>query len=103
MSKIIALSVAMLIFTISMAFAVPPGKVLKWECEEGVVVFSGSKHAGNGIKCTQCHIEVFRMKRGENKMTMAELNEGKFCGACHNGKTSFSTSDERYCAKCHIK
>ncbi|MBF0457975.1 MAG: cytochrome C [Nitrospirae bacterium] len=85
------------------AFAVPPGKMLEWECEEGRVVFEGTKHAGKGIKCTQCHLEVFRMRHGVTKMTMKEMDDGAYCGACHNGKTSFSTSNETQCKKCHIK
>ncbi|WP_420265565.1 c(7)-type cytochrome triheme domain-containing protein [Candidatus Magnetominusculus dajiuhuensis] len=85
------------------AYAVPPGKILEWECAEGKVVFEGTKHAGKGIKCTQCHLEVFRMRHGVTKMTMKEMDDGAFCGACHNGKTSFSTSAEKHCAKCHVK
>ncbi|MBF0517946.1 MAG: cytochrome C [Nitrospirae bacterium] len=79
-------------------------KVLSWECQEaGKVVFNGSKHAGKGIKCTQCHLEVFRMRHGVTKMTMKEMNDGAYCGTCHDGRQSFSTADERYCSKCHVK
>jgi len=34
-------------------------------------------------------------------MTMAAMNEGKFCGACHDGKKAFSVKAPADCAKCH--
>ncbi|MEO5359231.1 MAG: cytochrome c3 family protein [Nitrospirota bacterium] len=103
MLRCIALSVFILLVLVFPVFAVPPGKVLQWESDDGRVVFNGTKHAGKGIKCTQCHLEVFRMRHGVTRMTMKEMDEGAYCGACHDGKTSFSTSDERYCSKCHLK
>jgi c(7)-type cytochrome triheme protein len=32
---------------------------------------------------------------------MAEMEKGKSCGACHDGKTAFATTAN--CAKCHKK
>jgi len=36
-------------------------------------------------------------------MTMAKLNEGQFCGACHNGTRAFPTKDMKACTRCHVK
>ncbi|KJR40089.1 hypothetical protein MCHI_004013 [Candidatus Magnetoovum chiemensis] len=40
------------------------------------------------------------MKKGTVKITMNDINAGKQCGTCHNGKVAFATTD---CAKCHKK
>jgi c(7)-type cytochrome triheme protein len=34
---------------------------------------------------------------------MAEMNEGKYCGVCHNGQEAFKSSDPANCGKCHKK
>ncbi|MBE0623263.1 MAG: BON domain-containing protein [Burkholderiales bacterium] len=31
------------------------------------------------------------------------MNEGKFCGACHDGKKAFSAKAPADCVKCHVK
>ena len=41
------------------------------------------------------------MKKGGDKMTMAAMNEGKFCGTCHDGNKAFSVKVQSDCAKCH--
>lgn len=84
------------------ALAVPSGKVLTWEGGgQGTVKFEGREHAEKGYKCDTCHPSIFQMKKGAAKMTMELLNQGKFCGACHNGKTAFGTNDPKKCHECH--
>jgi c(7)-type cytochrome triheme protein len=86
------------------AVAVPPGKTVDWTTPMGKVTFDGKAHAAKGLKCPDCHTKpaTFTMKK-EAKMTMADLNAGKFCGTCHNGEKAFKTSDPAACAKCHKK
>ncbi len=51
------------------------------------------------FKCVVCHSELgFEMRAGANKVTMDEISQGKFCGACHDGETAWSTEN---CALCH--
>jgi c(7)-type cytochrome triheme protein len=71
----------------------------------GVVTFSHAIHVeGKGLKCNACHTKVFKMKKGKSgDFTMAAMNEGKFCGACHDGKTAYSVKDKANCEKCHAK
>ena len=76
----------------------------------GVVTFSHEKHAAAGNKCTDCHIKVFKMKKGTSgELTMAKINAGEQCGACHNGKKEvagkvvFLASDKANCERCHKK
>ncbi len=87
------------------AFAVPSGKTVDFEAKgAGMVVFNGTTHAAAGLKCADCHSSgLFKMKKGGDMITMAAMNEGKFCGACHNGTKAFATKDAANCGKCHKK
>ena len=76
----------------------------------GPVTFSHEKHKEKTDKCTACHTKVFKMKKGTSgTITLAALKEGKFCGACHDGKTqvggvvAFAVDDKANCEKCHKK
>lgn len=52
------------------------------------------------FKCHVCHENVFQMKAGTNPVTMDAIYQGKYCGACHNGKTAFAPMFE-HCSRCH--
>lgn len=58
--------------------------------------FNHETHAKLG--CKECHKGIFGMKRGAVKMTMDSIYRGRYCGACHNGKKAFPSSE---CALCH--
>jgi len=49
-------------------------------------------------RCRECHPKIFAMKAGSSVITMDEMDKGKNCGQCHNGKKAFGTKE---CAKCH--
>lgn len=53
-------------------------------------------------RCDACHDDLFKMELGANDVTMKLINEGKACGACHDGTTAFSTAFEN-CSRCHRK
>ncbi len=53
-------------------------------------------------KCPACHDDLFKMKTGASLVTMDELQAGKWCGVCHNGKAAF-ISDLNSCLRCHYK
>ena len=94
---------AALMLSIGNLMAVPSGKTVDYASSKGKVTFDGKVHAGKGLKCADCHTKpkLFQMKKGTEKMTMAAMNEGKFCGACHDGKKAFSVKAPADCAKCH--
>jgi len=77
----------------------------KAETSPGPVTFSHPKHKATVGKCTTCHLKTFKMKRGASgQITLAAKMEGKYCGACHDGKKKFGGKvvfpiDE--CDKCH--
>ncbi len=52
-------------------------------------------------KCYACHDSIFKMKAGDNEVTMDAIGEGKSCGACHNGKTAWGVTFET-CNRCHV-
>ena len=78
----------------------------KAETSPGQVTFGHAKHLAKVDKCTTCHMKDFKMKRGASgPITLVAKQEGKFCGACHNGKTQIGGTtvfpiDE--CDKCHV-
>jgi c(7)-type cytochrome triheme protein len=102
--KKIGLLVALLMsLTVTNAMAVKSGITIDWDSPQGKVTFDGKVHADKGLKCTDCHTKIFKMKKGSTTMKMDELNTGKFCGECHNGTKAFKTSDNANCARCHKK
>ena len=50
-------------------------------------------------KCNVCHTEIgFKMRSGGNDISMAEIKNGKFCGACHNNNIAWGPEK---CNLCH--
>ncbi|HTG81419.1 MAG TPA: cytochrome c3 family protein [Geobacteraceae bacterium] len=62
------------------------------------VVFSHKFHL-DAYKCADCHTKVFPYKAVTGRFTMADMGQGKSCGACHNGTTAFTVAEN--CDKCH--
>ncbi len=51
------------------------------------------------FRCKVCHAELgFKMRAGANPITMTDIIEGRYCGACHNNDIAWSP--ER-CELCH--
>ncbi len=76
--------------------------VMKKNIKEGSsvapVVFEHWSHR-RFYTCNVCHTELgFAWKAGETKVTQADIEAGKKCGACHNGVDSFGTEK---CLRCH--
>lgn len=57
------------------------------------------------LDCDSCHPDIFQKKIGaaeENgDYNMAALEEGQYCGACHDGDTAFGVKDPETCVTCH--
>ncbi|MDH3426935.1 MAG: hypothetical protein OEM23_00740, partial [Gemmatimonadota bacterium] len=52
------------------------------------------------FQCRVCHLELFEPRLGANDITMAAIDEGRFCGRCHDGDTAFDVSFDS-CQRCH--
>jgi c(7)-type cytochrome triheme protein len=64
------------------------------------VVFSHKTHRGL-YTCRVCHLELdFSMKKGESGITREDYLDGRYCGACHDGKLAFHVDKD--CNLCHI-
>jgi c(7)-type cytochrome triheme protein len=74
-----------------------PGNIV-FKTEAGEANFSHDFHLGM-YKCADCHTKTFPYKAGALKAKMADMDKGKSCGACHNGKDAFIASGD--CVKCH--
>ena len=90
-----------LILTPSLIQAEYADVVLNKRSEEaGVrpVIFSHWFHRIR-FRCVVCHGELdFEMRAGANQVTMDEITDGKFCGACHDGEIAWSVEN---CDLCH--
>jgi c(7)-type cytochrome triheme protein len=76
----------------------PAGELLFVDKEAGNVVFSHKFHTGM-FSCTDCHTKLYRTARATVKVTMAGMEKGQSCGACHDGKSAFSVKEK--CEACH--
>ena len=51
------------------------------------------------FRCKVCHAELgFKMRAGANDVQMADINDGRFCGMCHNGQIAWAADR---CDLCH--
>lgn len=61
--------------------------------------FSHAFHT-QAYSCKDCHTTIVKPDMKKNKRaSMAAMEKGQSCGACHNGKTAFAVTGD--CAKCH--
>ena len=60
-------------------------------------LFSHRTHQSFG--CYACHPSVF--PQAAVGFTHAEMQEGKFCGRCHDGRIAFAIPGTT-CARCHV-
>lgn len=83
------------------AFAKIGGGDIMLKNSGGDTVFSHEIHVTAGQNCTSCHDNLYTNVKQHKKVSMKEMQKGKSCGFCHNGKTAFSVKNN--CAKCHKK
>jgi c(7)-type cytochrome triheme protein len=51
------------------------------------------------FKCNVCHTEIgFKMRTGADDISMKDIKNGKFCGACHDSKIAWGPES---CNMCH--
>jgi c(7)-type cytochrome triheme protein len=94
------------LFLAAAAFAgelrLPPDLIYsKADGSPGKVTFSHQLHVGLSEKCTACHNTHFRILRPTRRVTHADMEAGRSCGACHNGALAFGSTDPAGCERCH--
>lgn len=68
------------------------------EKSAGDVTFSHAFHTAL-YRCGDCHESLYKTVRSTVKVTMQEMERGKSCGGCHEGKIAFSVKEK--CEVCH--
>ncbi len=74
------------------------GDIIYRNADEGNVTFPHAAHLEN-FACDDCHPDLFKAKRGANKLTMEDMEAGKGCGSCHDGDGAFNVAED--CESCH--
>jgi c(7)-type cytochrome triheme protein len=50
------------------------------------------------FQCSVCHVDIgFKTKAGASGITMDQISQGRFCGACHNGEIAWSVENCDFC------
>lgn len=60
--------------------------------------FNHDLHTTIYNSCKECHPKLFLMSGGTSRITMNDIDNGSYCGACHNGDSAFPSSE---CSRCH--
>jgi c(7)-type cytochrome triheme protein len=76
------------------------------EGSPGPVKFGHRTHLAKVEKCTTCHFRTFKMRRGgSGPITLVAKQEGKLCGACHDGqpkRRGVVAFPIDACDRCHV-
>lgn len=76
--------------------------IMKVPKNAGAVTFNHDSHvAGVGLKCRACHTTLFINQAKHVRESMSSMQQGRSCGACHDGKKAFGVADRTACANCH--
>jgi c(7)-type cytochrome triheme protein len=81
----------------------PPPLVLDKEADSpGKVVFRHTTHVPlENNKCLACHPRPFSILHATLRVKHDDMNAGRSCGICHDGKKAFPVDDSDSCARCH--
>jgi len=76
-----------------------PVKELLFEDKDaGNVTFSHKFHI-SAYSCADCHPKLYQATRSKTRVSMKDMEQGKSCGSCHDGKSAFSVKEK--CDTCH--
>ena len=66
------------------------------------VIFRHTTHtAFAGGQCVACHPQPFKILHPARRTSHAEMNAGRSCGICHDGRRAFGTAAADACQRCH--
>ena len=98
----LAIAAVTVLLCSGVAFAVVGGGDITMKNKGGNVLFSHEAHVdAAGVKCQECHKKLYTNTKHHKTVSMKEMQKGKSCGACHNGKVAFSVKAD--CERCHQK
>lgn len=100
MNRILLFAVAGVLLAASTVWSVVGGGEVVFVTGGGRVQFSHDVHVTmKGKKCTACHYALFTTRARHITNKMKDMEEGRSCGACHNGQDAFDVRSN--CTKCH--
>ena len=73
------------------------------EGSPGVVTFRHTTHVDSARPdCTTCHSRLFPILKSSKQPVLkhADMEKGKLCGSCHDGKSAHGFDD---CTTCHTE
>jgi c(7)-type cytochrome triheme protein len=85
-------------FSVNDCSSCHPTRKVVFETDAGPAPFDHDVHTGM-YGCGECHPSIFKAAAGKNFRTMAEMEKGASCGACHDGGTAFTVAEN--CDSCH--
>lgn len=62
-----------------------------------MVIFSHTTHT-QWLTCANCHPAIFKREAGSAKITMTAIDDGKYCGVCHD---KVAIAQPSGCKGCH--
>jgi c(7)-type cytochrome triheme protein len=69
---------------------------------DSAVVFRHGTHVALASnRCTECHTRLFRILGPTVRISHADMNAGRSCGGCHDGRHAFGVHDKASCGSCH--
>ncbi|SDI75615.1 substrate-binding domain-containing protein [Propionivibrio dicarboxylicus] len=90
------LGIVLMLFFAGSAFSVDGRSTLSYGGGgEGKVIFDGRTHAAAGLRCNDCHSDIFQTKK-KALMTKEDHDGDGACFACHDGDKAFYK-----CTQCH--
>ena len=101
--KFFVIGLLIILLTAPLSFSRVGGGDITFKVKSaGDVTFSHDSHVSNaGLQCTDCHDSLYITKEKHRKVTMAQMQKGQSCGACHNAKKAFDVKAN--CSNCHKK
>ncbi len=91
---------ALMLITAGPALAVVGGGEITFPVSDpGKALFSHEAHVVKAkAGCKECHPGLYLDVARSKRVTMKQMEKGKSCGACHQGKRAFALTT---CEKCH--
>jgi len=95
-----AFVLAVLVFAAGPAAAVVGGGEVVFPVKDAEkATFSHDQHVVRAkVGCKECHPRLYLDVARSKRATMKQMEKGKSCGACHQGKRAFALDE---CTKCH--
>lgn len=99
--SVLLLGLPALVFAASVLGDVKFERKTKGDEDFPPAIFSHWNHRVK-FKCYVCHNKTvgFEMKAGSAAITMALIDDKKYCGVCHKGQPAFGVSFQT-CTRCH--